>query len=355
MGHPAPVPARALVQAEAQPVPEPRPDRAPRAKGVLAIKDEVTWLASYLDETKLTKAGAADAMGIDRSTLSKVLDGTYGAQDLTAMLDRIRAFRLKIEGPDGLSAVIGFRETRTVRLVFDAYAKARTRGELLVLVGEGGEGKTWAFREIIRRANKAGQAPPVYICCNVFTSAYALALRLSHELGVGRRETADATLASLADKLRYQPRVLIVDEINYVARKAADVLRWLRDETGIGILLAGNTALNGAGGRTRAGLLFDLVHRHPDVEPLFSRARVLEMPGVFQDEAEAIATDVLGAFSPNGMERLLARTRQSIRLLVRMVEELRELKKGVKGPIGASLVDEAWKRLYARREAARAS
>ncbi|MFQ5701435.1 MAG: AAA family ATPase [Acidobacteriota bacterium] len=290
----------------------------------------------------------ADQLQIDRSTLSKVLSGTYKAEDLTPMLQRIRAFRIKVEGPEGVSAVIGFRETRTVRSILQAYTKARLDGEMVILVGEGGEGKTWAFREIIRRANQHGQPPPVYLSCNVFTSAYALTLRLAQELGVGRKETADWTATQVAEKLRYHPRVLIIDEINYVQRKAADILRWLRDETAVGIMMAGNAALDG-GPRTRGGLLWDIVTHHPDVEPIVSRARILEMPGIFPDEVEAIATDVLGGFSSNGTERLIQRVGYSIRMLTRMIHELRELHKGRPGSIGATMVDEAWSRLYSKR------
>ncbi|MDZ4338859.1 MAG: AAA family ATPase, partial [candidate division NC10 bacterium] len=292
----------------------------------------------------------ADRMGVDRSTVSKVLGGTYEAQDMTAMLERIRAFRLSVEGPTGISAVIGFRLTRTAQAIFDAYDLALARGEMVVLVGEGGEGKTQAFREIVRRAPKKKEPPPVYIACNVFTSAYALALRIAKELCVRRAETAEGTMVHVADHLRYAPRPLIIDEVNYLQRKAVDALRWIRDETGIGILMAGNTSLNGvAAGSARAGLLFDILTHQPGLEPFVSRARILEMPGILRDEVEAIATDVLGPFADQGMERLAERVGRSMRILARLIEDIRELHTGQRGPIGAAMVDQAWQNLYGRR------
>lgn len=328
------------VSALAPRAPEPR--EAPKTSRL----DERAWAEAYRKENQLSKAALAEMIGYSRTTYSRFEEGTYEGdeQDLRAA---IRAMRDRIEGPGGLSAVVGFRETMTARLVFKAYELAKS-GELVILIGESGEGKSEALKEVMRRASRNGHISPVYFECTVFTSAFALISALGKALGLDRRPNPDALLRDIAQKLKRSPRPILLDEVHYAHEKALEALRQIRDQSGIGLVLAGTSTFAGLGyGQLgKSDLLQDLVDHRPHLEQIISRATIWKVQGILPSEIEAIATDVLGRMSSEGTERLQQRAGHSMRRLVRMLQQMRKIRRRVDGPFDDRAVDAAWAEMY---------
>lgn len=338
----SPDPERSPTAAEAPRAAAPKP----------STLDARTWAEAYRKQAVLTKAAMAERIGYSRSAYARWEEGSYDG-DPEPIAAAVRTLRDKEEGPGGLSVVVGFRETRTAAVVFRAVELAR-RGEMMILIGESGVGKTQALREARARAIRAREPVPVYIEGTVFTSGYALVQTLAREIGLDTRANPDTLLRSIADKLRRTPQVLILDEAHYAATRAIEALRQIRDMSGVGLVLAGTSTFAGIpfGQLASSELLSRLLEHRPELEQVVSRATIWELPGVTGDEVEAIARDVLGPCTADGTERLLARAGESIRRMVRLVDEVRALraKRGLKGAVDAAQIDQAWSRLYLRRD-----
>jgi DNA transposition AAA+ family ATPase len=317
-----------------------------------ATLDARSWAEAYRKQAGLTKAAMGDKIGYSRSAYARWEEGTYEG-DPEPIAAAVRTLRDKEEGPGGISVVIGFRETRTSAIVFRALDLAR-RGEMMILIGESGVGKTQALRESRARALRAREAVPVYIEGTVFTSGYALVQTLAREIGLDTRANPDTLIRAIADKLTRSPRVIILDEAHYAHTKAIEALRQIRDMSGVGLVLAGTSTFAGIpfGQLANSDLLAQLLEHRPELEQVVSRATIWELPGVTHDEIESIAKSVLGPCTPDGLERLLARAGESIRRMVRLVDEVRQVRarRKLTGPVDAAQIDQAWSRLYLRRE-----
>ena len=322
-----------------------RPAQSPRT-----LEAERAWAAAYRQENNITKAAMAAKIGYSRDAYSKWEDGTYAAdpEQITAAVTHLRD---RIEGPSGLSSVVGFRETQTTRLIFRAYEAAR-QGELMILVGESGVGKTEPLREIQRRASLNGGRAPIYYEATVFTSAYALVCGLADHMGLGR-DNPDAMIRDIVARLKRAPCTLILDEAHYAQEKAIEALRQIRDQSGIGVILSGTALFAGLGhGQIgRNDLLQDFLEHRPHLEQVVSRATIWEVPGLSPDEIADISRDVLGRIQADGLERLRQHAGHSIRRLVRLLLEIPRTQKRRRraGPVEAADVDMAWHQLYLRQ------
>jgi DNA-binding XRE family transcriptional regulator/type II secretory pathway predicted ATPase ExeA len=341
----------ALAVADLQPeIPESKP--APtRGAPTTPPLDERSWAEAYRKENGITKAAMAEKIGYSRTAYGQWEDGSY-AGDADQVAAAIRALRDRIEGPGGLSAVVGFRETGTSRVVAQAIDLA-DKGELMVLIGESGVGKSEAMKEAVRRASRNGGAMPLYMECTVFTSAFALVSALGREMGLEKRPNPDALLRDIAGKLRRTPRTILLDEAHYAHPKAIEALRQIRDQSGCGCALAGTAVFAGLGyGQLGKGdLLQDFLDHRPHLEQVIGRAIIWQVPGLRPDEVESIARDVLGPFTAEGLERLQQRVGESIRRLVRLVQQIRDTRKIRRrtGPVEEGDVELAWTRMYLRK------
>lgn len=325
---------------------------APKA----AALDERAWAEAYMGQANLTKNAMAAMIGYDRSAFSRWLEGKYDG-DPGPIAAAIRTLRDRLEGQGGLLALIGFRETRTVAVMWAAATLAR-EGGLVITIGESGAGKSEAMKEWRRRAMRAGQAVPVYLECTVFTSAAALVAVLAEELGLERRGNPDALLRACAAKLRRSPRPLLIDEAHRLPEKALDAVYQLREMSGVGVLVAATTLFAGVpyGALAHSELMQDILTHRPQLEQLVGRATIWHVPGLGADEAEGIARDVLGAVSDDGVERLVALAQDSVRRLVRLIDEIRKGRASGRrtGQIEPAEVDAAWRRLYSPAKRSRA-
>ncbi len=333
-----------------EPAPPPKRDSTKRdtRAGTLDLR---AWAEAYMKQTGLKKNALAEQIGYSRSTVSRWLEGSYDAEDQTAIAAAIQTLRDRVEGPGGLSTVIGFRETLTARAIFGALQLAGPgQGNLVILVGESGAGKSEAIKEARRRASRNGQPLPIYIEGTVFTSGYALVSALAKEVGVDQRGNPDAMMRAIADKLHREPRIIILDEAHYAQERAIEALRQIRDMSGVGVVIVGTTMLAGisSGKLGQADLMHELLLHRPHLEQVVSRAVIIPVPGLDADEAESIAADVLGRIQPDALERLLALAGESIRRFVRIVDGIKQTRarRGTNGVVRLDEVDAAWRRLY---------
>ena len=97
-----------------------------------------------------------------------------------------------------------------------------------------------------------------------------------------------------------------------------------------------------------AKLMQDILTHRPQLEQLVGRASIWHVPGLEADEAGGIARSVLGAINDDAVDRLTALTADSIRRLVRLIDEIRRGRATGRrtGAIEPAEVDAAWRRIY---------
>ena len=191
----------------------------------------------------LSQNTAAREIGISASALSRFLSGTYGADDravatkAAAWLDLIDQ-RDKL--PAGMIAALRFVQTPTSDQIIGALGYAQLIGDLVLVSGVPGVGKTTAmkhYRDARTNVWLATMSPdtktPVPMLCEI---GIALGLR---SLGGG----AAKMRRDICERIRDTGGLLILDEAQHLGAEALETARRIFDSTGVGLVYAGDDKL----------------------------------------------------------------------------------------------------------------
>ena len=175
------------------------------------VENAHSWFKFWIDSEGREFTSAARTLGLGengRTTCSKFYHGKLES-DPTRIVLAVEALRAQLEGPEGVSRHIGFRETRCARAVLKYAAAARDGHGIGVLVGSMGFGKTEAIREFQRRTEGDGKPPVEYVYCRISTNLPSIINDLAQELGlVGRDRGGDPARLhrQIAQTLKSRPR-----------------------------------------------------------------------------------------------------------------------------------------------------
>lgn len=304
---------------------------------------EEPWIAEVREKINhMIESGEVSAAQVSResnvnsSTLSQFRAGKYpGRNELIAGRLRtwIETHRRRKEARKEIAEGPGFVLTRTAEKVLDTLTYAHMAGDVVLIYGGAGTGKTEALREYTR--SNAG------VCLSTMTPAHATVATSLREIGkcIGvqpRRDNAalfDAICQGLAD----QRGLLIIDEAQHLGTKALDQIRSIHDRVGCGIALVGNEQVYGRmTGGTRAEYL----------DRLYSRIGMRTKLGrVLEADARAIAA--AWGIEDQTTQRLLvniARKPGGLRGLSKTLV-LAGMMAGTKAPVEPRHIRAAWKRL----------
>lgn len=199
----------------------------------MSIREEVQKLLET--DHSLTRAGIARACGINAGALSSWLNEKYeGNNDsiekaISAFLrrnaEKQRAAEIKTD------IVV---KTSIFRKVDEIARTVHAEGEIGVICGDAGLGKTVAASEY------AAKNPGViFVEADMSYTARSLFQEIHRALGLGGSGSLSAIVAESIQRLQDSGRLIIVDEAEYLPRRALDLLRRLHDRAGVGILLIG--------------------------------------------------------------------------------------------------------------------
>lgn len=201
-------------------------------------------LRAIMDADKrMTQSRVSKEAGISSTTISQWLGGIYGGDNeaieakLLRWIDTIQAQRAV---QDQLPNAPDYVETPSAEKVIGALRYAQIAGDIAVVYGGAGLGKTTAIRQYSRGAPNVWHATmspstaSVVPCleeiadvCNV-TSATGGASRLHRAIC---RRVADTN------------GLIVIDEAQHLSVAALDQVRSIHDATGVGIALVGNEAV----------------------------------------------------------------------------------------------------------------
>lgn len=166
--------------------------------------------------------------------------------------------------------VIETRQLRDARQMAESICDSLETGPIGQIVGEPGTGKTLAGKWL------AQELGGIRICCSHGITNRALALKVCGAFGEKSLSGSTSMLISQLEML-VAGKLLIVDEANHLRWQQLELLRYLADEAGMGLLLAGTELMNRpfSDGRT-ATLLAQLASRIGAKRVHFGRLTVLE-------------------------------------------------------------------------------
>jgi DNA transposition AAA+ family ATPase len=143
------------------------------------------------------------------------------------------------------SAQNPFLETRAARQAWRALEASRASREVSLLLGAPGAGKSSILAAYLRRVNTARSLPAVLLYrAEVVNTPLSLVGALLERLGVRWNGTTRAGCELFAVLVRhFGVEQLLVDDTQALARNTLEMLRHLREQTGLGLVMAGTERL----------------------------------------------------------------------------------------------------------------
>lgn len=255
-----------------------------------------------------SQASLALNAGLDRSTVSRVLNGTYPhdpKQTIAKLMDVIRAENARYSPTND----VVYTEISTSRVVAAACHSARRKKKFSVVSGVVGIGKSEALKNYA-----SNHSNTYYVRCFQGMTRTVLLNQLINVTGTSitkangkAAETVAEKLFGLAERLRDTNALILVDEAERMQGAGLEDLRYLRDEAACGIVLAGNqqlvTLLAGKG--TLHGQIRSRVGFAPPT-----------LEAITETDASSLVRSNLGDFDKQTMQAFWELCRGSARVLV---------------------------------------
>lgn len=231
-------------------------------------------LTRYLTETQPApdRKRIASALGISLTTLSLYLNEKYTGN--TAGIDKsVADFFIKLteriasakSGP-----VKNFVLTTQARRAWEILRACHIDGEMGLIVGPPGVGKTETIKQYCKE-NRDATAINVLTTVNI----RVLLVSICKSLRVDSQGVNDYLARAIINGIKDSGRIIIVDEAQHLTPKCLEILRQIHDETGIGLVYAGNK---------------DLVHKINALEQIASRiGHVDHIPPLAEKDIQLIA------------------------------------------------------------------
>ncbi|MDO2837195.1 AAA family ATPase [Escherichia coli] len=253
-----------------------------------------------------SQSQVARAIGKSTAVINQYLQGKY-AGDVPAIDALARSFiNREVEKEKSQKITARFVPTVTSRKGMDVIRYAHLDGDLNVIYGAAGLGKTMILREYAAQHRDALliEADPGYTARVVLEELCGL-------LGISKRgnmhELSEACIAALRDS----GRLLMVDEAENLPYRALETLRRIHDKSGIGLVLAGMPRL-----------IINLKGKRGEYQQLYSRVGFALCIGdsLPQSDITDIAVSMLpGAGSQDVSEALFKASHGNARRLFKLV------------------------------------
>lgn len=191
-------------------------------------------LQELMTRRNFTQVYVGRAIGKSTAVINQFLQGKYTG-DVEAVNELITGFIRRERDKAQMKRLnVDFVATAKARRGMEVIGYAHLEGDICVITGAAGVGKSMILREYASRHKDAIliEADPGY-------TARVLLEDLCNRLGVSKRGNIHDLSDSCVQALRESGRLLLVDEAELLPYRALEVLRRLHDKSGIGVVLAG--------------------------------------------------------------------------------------------------------------------
>lgn len=212
----------------------------PTAAEAAAAIDVRTLVRSLIESDKrLSQAKVATEAGISSTTLSQYLSASYGG-DNAAIEAKLLRWAETTQAARAQAAAMptapGFVETPTSARVIGALRYAQVAGDMAVIYGSAGVGKSESIKRYRLTAPNVWHATMTRASANVVTALEVIADALGLTVSGGANKLHKA----ICKKLAGTGGLLVIDEAQHLTEAALDQVRGIHDETGIGVAFVGN-------------------------------------------------------------------------------------------------------------------
>lgn len=191
-------------------------------------------LDQHMQERGHTQAAVARAIGVSASALNQWIAGKYKG-DIKGLEHAITGFLQRDrERAQVRKTALGFVMTVPAAKVLEAARMCHLDGEIGVVVGDAGIGKTTAIKRYA-----ASNSDVILIEADLGYTARDLFAELHRKCGFDGLGSINRMKDDVIDKLRDSGRLIIIDEAEHLPVRALDLLRRINDKAGAGILFCG--------------------------------------------------------------------------------------------------------------------
>lgn len=252
----------------------------PTAEEVAASEDLRTKVRVLMGADKrLSQSRIAAESGLSSTTISQWLNGIYTGDNsavetkLERWVDTTQAAR---ERASAMPDAPGYIDTRTGGLIIAALRYAQLAGDIAVIYGGAGLGKTAAIRQFSLMAPNVWHATVTRASAGVAPSLEVIV----DAIGINASGTAYRLHNAICKRVTNTIGLLVIDEAQHLTEAALDQIRAIHDATGIGVALVGNEQVYARmTGGSRAAYL----------DRLFSRiGKKVRLSKVTQEDANAL-------------------------------------------------------------------
>ena len=191
------------------------------------------------DADGLSNTSLARVLGVGKGSLSEWLNAKYRG-DTPALEQKIRDW-LEARARKGMPRSPDFFDTATARRIITTLEYTRDTGDMAIVSGDAGVGKSTAARYYQRTVPHV----TVVTITPVASSAQAVMHRLAEALDLPIGGNLVRLQGFLCHELRRHRSLVIIDEAQHLRTRALEQLRSLHDATKCGLVLMGNTLLPG--------------------------------------------------------------------------------------------------------------
>lgn len=246
-----------------------------------AIPDVRKKVQAMIAAKEVTQGTVATESGVNATRLSQFINEKYpgdNSEVANALQRWINQRDVKAKQSQTLPSAPGFITTPTSNKCIDALTYAQIAGDIAIVYGGAGLGKTQSLRHYQGLENN------VWIATMTPSSATVSAALEEIAISVGIKETTGRPARIRRDiitRITNTGGLLIIDEAQHLTTTALDEIRSIYDATEVGVALVGNEAVysNMTGGR-RASYL----------DRLFSRiGKRVKLTRVLKSDVVAIA------------------------------------------------------------------
>lgn len=285
-------------------------------------KDE---LLALMQKNNLTQTTIAKAIGKSPAVVSQYLKGTYpGNVDVIDELVKnyldLNQDRLVMPKTHAV-----FIPTFTAQKGLEVIRMAHTEGEINVIYGDAGLGKTMIMKEYAKQYKNA-----ILIEAAPGCTAHTLLCHLISVLGINRYSVISNMVEYCAEALCNSDRIILIDEAELLPYKSLEVLRRIHDKSGVGIVLAGMPKL-----------LVNLCGKRGEFAQLYSRVGFAFNLGnsLPQDEIREIAEQYLGEIDADICSSLFNKSKGNARRLFKLLRGIRRVSELNKQPISKGMIN----------------
>jgi DNA transposition AAA+ family ATPase len=254
------------------------------------------WLVNHIGEhPHLSTRELARSMGSNRTALDQFIAGKYflpreqggqGVNPGNSNLERlVQAYRERVEGTNRHGYAGSFVRTRTFFQVQKACGTALEENAIVVVYGPPGVGKSRCLLEF--SVGNQRRLPISILCSRNITPKYFCEV-IAAELEVPHRGASIPRIEdSIAAKLVKSPRVLFIDQANYLSEKSLGTICYVWDKARVPVVLLGTNELHN---------LFVTSKLTEDVRKQLSRRVALHYPlePLTADELKTLIKRALG-------------------------------------------------------------